>query len=328
MPPSTDLWDVSGAAGAAASFAGLLAAIVLVVNAQLAQRGGVHRPLSHLIAPIGLLVLLIAAYEFILLSGEPSYRDLAAATAQQEAREARATGATRGNPAETEAAELAAQKGVVLVAQIESEVLKTGPLFAIAGSLLALGAVLAVAIIVVAVGETEGHSLSVTENLFYVTLAVAAIFLLFGYDDVRASQNARGGILWWTLHMAAIAFPITSRAIIDLGGRLVHRPAERSSPPLTLTVGKWAKTLSLHPLAEANDNDTRIRPAQRSCLILGLVAIFIVPTMSYLLVSNDMLSIPTNVLTLAAAVWFGLGATLLVNTLATFDPGHSGPSGS
>lgn len=267
MLPAGDLWDAGAAAGPAAGFAGLLAAIVLIVNAQLAQsRDDVRRTHSRLLAPLGLVVLLIAAYQFILLSGEPTLRDVVSA-----------------DPSAVE--------------RLMVELLRTPPLFTIAGSLLALGAVLSVLVIVVAVEETQRSKAPFTPAIFYVTLVAAMIFLLFGYDDARNSTpDAEGGQAWWILHILAIAVPFVT------------------------SVEGWRGRMSLDNMARINGQNTpEVRPTQMLAFVSGLVVFLVLPVLLYLLVSNGM-GVTINCVTFGAALWFGCGAALAVNTLWTFDP--------
>lgn len=143
-----DVWDAGSAASSAAAFASVLAAIVLIVNTQLAQREDIRRSLSRRLAPIALVMLLLAAYEFVLLSGEFSVKDGLAAL------ESAQTSSPPKNAGPALLQRLKAQARNLQI--VEEQVRTTAPLFSLAGSLLAMGAVMAVATIVVAIEEALG----------------------------------------------------------------------------------------------------------------------------------------------------------------------------
>ncbi|MEV4052977.1 hypothetical protein AB0J55_17475 [Amycolatopsis sp. NPDC049688] len=177
-------WDAVKSAGSAASFAALLAAIVLSIIVQLgvapARSSASHWMTTRRFGPICLVTLLAAAYMFVLLSGMPSPTDPAA---------------------------------ILPAAQHASY------LFGIAGSTLAVGALSTLALILIMFregradgtpGDTDdrvGHSAAAT---LVGGVVIAALFLVFGYDDIFAVFNSAGdfSLLLWGLHISVLFGPI------------------------------------------------------------------------------------------------------------------------
>ena len=259
-----EFWDPVKSAAAAASFSALLAAIVLSIIVQLGvsrardSSSNWHR--TRRFAPVCLVTLLTAAYMFVLLAGLPGTSLL-----------------TSGVP----------PTALLPVIQHGSY------LFGIAGSVLAVGALAALALLLVMYREgSSPHGRGETDREVTrgaaVTLTAgaltAAAFLLFGYDDIYRVFNSTGHFSapFWTLHLVGLFAPIVGAVV-----RTHHNIGSRR---------KW-RPVSLPKLVTKY-------PAQ-----FAVAWLFLVPTVSFLLASHFVHPsswLSAGISTTVCAVWSGL----------------------
>ncbi|MCR6489796.1 hypothetical protein M8542_43990 [Amycolatopsis sp. OK19-0408] len=166
-------------------------------------------------------------------------------------------------------------------------------LFGIEGSVLAVGALAALALLLVIYRDgssspsgdetdrevTRGAAVTLTAGAL-----TAGAFLLFGYDDIYRVFNSTGhfSALFWTLHLVGLFAPIVwavVRTHHDIGSRRKWRPV--SLPKLVMKY-----------------------PAQ-----FAVSWLFLVPTVSFLLASHFVYPssrLSAGISTTVCAVWSGL----------------------
>ena len=184
---STDYWDPTRAAAAGAGFAGVFTAIVLVVGAELALRGHrTHRSElpeheRYVLAPTvtAIVLLAIATYLYVLLSGEPNRVEMPGLITYLQGQAAQA--GQFGLPA-------------IDVPTVPGLVRSSARLFAIAGSTLAVGIVMSAFVVVFLVLNVsrDNDIGQAVLGLYLVGAVLLAVFLLWGYHDAgKAFQGAR-----------------------------------------------------------------------------------------------------------------------------------------
>jgi hypothetical protein len=194
MALDTPLWDPAIAAAAGAGFAGVLGAIVVAITFQIVlgrstagPATGPNQLQSSVVAPFATLLLLVAAYLYVVLSGTVTKIGAVAS-------------ACSANPPNIDVC----QPGL-------SFIWSAAAMFAISGSYLGLGAVALTFTLVAVVNEhPKGSEKSVRDAmlLFYVAgSSIAVLALIWGYRDatwvfqlrrmhVIDYLTAEGGAYW------------------------------------------------------------------------------------------------------------------------------------
>lgn len=160
-------------------------------------------------------------------------------------------------------------------------------LFAFAGSLLAMSAVVLFFIVAHGVNEQLDPDRLVARQsvkaTYYVVVVVTTLFLVFGYDDIRtAIDGADGSPWWWVWHAGAVLLPTV--VLCSVGRRYPD----------------WAE----RRLADAKPVNVRVMYA-------GAVYFVVLPVIAYLSLSN-LTKVPqveswALAATLGMAVWYGVG---------------------
>lgn len=233
---AAEFWDPVESAESAASFAALLAAIVLSIIVQLgvapARNSVSHWSTTRRFAPICLVTLLAAAYMFVLLSGVKAAGEPPLGTAVQDP--------------------------TYLLRQALLPVQHPSYLFGVAGSVLAVGALSALALLLVMFreGHDSRNSDSDTADRYVArstaaTLtggaSTAAVFLLFGYDDIFAVFNLANPFSWilWIVHAIALFGPVVTAVLMtpQRDGQPGFRPRPQQPPNSKLALawlgGTW-----------------------------------------------------------------------------------------
>ncbi|MDP9435982.1 MAG: hypothetical protein M3P93_12640 [Actinomycetota bacterium] len=213
-------WNPLTSAASGASFAGLLAALVIAVSIQIAFQASNNRSdqsMSLKAATPTLVTLMVASYLYIVLDGIPS---------------------TSGEVADALGPKVAAlladsetsfdgQEQILAAVEDYAQLAARG--FAMAGTVLALGALMTLFIVVAAVfdntslpnsaapsGHGPAQQLTGAEAearvwalaVLRVAAAVLVAVLLLGYQ-VGASAAGRGvGWAWWLAHSVALGLPL------------------------------------------------------------------------------------------------------------------------
>jgi excisionase family DNA binding protein len=192
VPP---IWDPSQAASAGATFAGVLGALVIALTFQINSSPGDEGNTairSKTSAPITLVLLLIAAYTYVVLSGTETNNELAESSIPAAkvavAATTRSCAAGKGGAHSTSCVAAVSAMGAL---QHHYNVLRvSAAMFAIGGSYLGLGAIaLTFTLALVArehAGNTqESQNVHSTNVLFATSIVVAILALVWGYRDAR-----------------------------------------------------------------------------------------------------------------------------------------------
>ncbi len=204
-------WNPLISAASGAAFAGVLAALVIAVSIQIAfqsSRDQRDQSMSLRAAAPTLVTLMVASYLYIVLDGIPSSStEVADALGPRMAEELR-------NPATATAALQEVSGAAIDYGNISARG------FAMAGTVLALGALMTLFIVVssvfdntarlpngpaIAPGELQAREWA--QAVLRVSVVTLAPILILGYRVGVAATGGTVGWLWWLMHLLALAGP-------------------------------------------------------------------------------------------------------------------------